>query len=148
MPPVQFADHVEHVKNLVKGTLEAADPARALGTNWPYALTQTTGPCYVVGAGKAALEMAVKFEQLFEGNLAGGVVAVVPERLENLIEKPRRFDVVPAAHPLPDERNEKAARRIAEVAALASRGDTLICLFSGGGSAHLTLPAEGLTISD
>ena len=38
--------------------------------------------------------------------------------------------------------------QLAEVAALASQGDTLICLFSGGASAHLTLPAEGLTLND
>src|SRR5437763_14664836 len=99
MPPVNFADHVDHVNAIVKGTLAAADPARALGTNWPYALTQTTGPCYVVGAGKAALEMAVKFDQLFEGNLAGGVVAVVPQRMESLTEKPKRCSLYQAGQP-------------------------------------------------
>jgi glycerate 2-kinase len=148
MPPLQYADHVDHVKSIVKATLEAADPGKALSANWPYALTQTTGPCYVVGAGKAALEMAIAFDRLFEGNLAGGAVAVVPERLDNLKERPRRFDIIPASHPLPDESNVRAARAIAEVAALASQGDTLICLFSGGASAHLTLPAEGLTLND
>jgi len=146
--PLQYADHVEHVRSVVKATLDAADPTRALNANWPYALTQTTGPCYVIGAGKAALEMATKFSEIFNGNLAGGAVAVVPERLENLKHRPNGFDIYPAAHPLPDETNVKAARAIAEVAALARTGDTLICLFSGGGSAHLTLPAEGLTIAD
>jgi hydroxypyruvate reductase len=75
-------------------------------------------------------------------------VAVVPERLETLTRIPRRFELHPAAHPLPDGRNLRAARAIAEVAALASTGDTLIALFSGGGSAHLTLPAEGLSLDD
>ena len=148
MPTLRYADHMEHINSVIHAALSAADPAKALDGNWPYALTQTTGPCYVVGAGKAALEMALKFGSLFEGNLAGGAVAVIPERLENLTEKPKRFKVYPAAHPLPDERNLKAARAIAEVAALARSGDTLICLFSGGGSAHLTLPSEGLTLDD
>src|SRR5690349_19199007 len=105
MPPLEFPDHVQHVKSVVKATLEAADPVHALTSNWPYALTQTTGPCYVVGAGKAALEMATTFSELFEGNLAGGAVAVVPERLENLKDRPKGFDIYPAAHPLPDETN-------------------------------------------
>ncbi len=148
MSELRYEDHVEHVMAVMQAALAAADPARALAANWPYALTQTTGPCYVVGAGKAALEMALKFDRLFEGNLAGGAVAVVPERLETLTRIPKRFELYPAAHPLPDERNLRAARAIAEVAALASRGDTLIALFSGGGSAHLTLPAEGLTLDD
>ncbi len=146
--PVQFEDFPNHIEALIKATLEAADPARALETNWPYALSKTTGPCYVVGAGKAALEMALKFDELFEGNLAGGAIAVVPERLENLKRRPSRFKLYPAAHPLPDENNVRAARAIAEVAALASQGDTLITLLSGGGSAHITLPAEGLTLDD
>ncbi len=148
MPPLQYADHVAHLHAVVRAALDAADPARALAVNWPYALSQTTGPCYVVGAGKAALEMALKFDELFTGNLAGGAVAVIPERLAALDRRPTRFTLYPAAHPLPDERNLKAARAIAEVAALASKGDTLIALFSGGGSAHLTLPAEGLTLDD
>lgn len=148
MASLRFDDHPSHIESVMQATLAAADPARAINANWPYALSQTTGPCYLMGAGKAALEMAVKFSELFEGNLAGGAVAVVPERLENLKIRPKGFDIYPAAHPLPDERNLKAARAIAEVAALASRGDTLICLFSGGGSAHLTLPAEGLTLDD
>lgn len=148
IPTPRYEDHLTHVESIVRATLEASDAGRALGANWPYALTKTTGACFVVGAGKAALEMALKFDELFEGHLAGGVVAVIPERLESTRKWPKRFALYPAAHPLPDERNIKVARAIAEVAAMSSQGDTLIGLFSGGGSAHITLPAEGLTLDD
>ncbi|HEC23815.1 MAG TPA: glycerate kinase [Chloroflexi bacterium] len=147
MKNLRFEDHVEHVSMLIEAALEAADPARALASNWPSRLAGAES-CYVVGAGKASLEMAIQLEKLCGERLMGGAVAVVPERLEQLTDKPVRYRVFPAAHPLPDERNVRAAQAIAEVARRAKEDDTLIALISGGGSAHLTLPDGDLTLDD
>jgi hydroxypyruvate reductase len=144
-PPLTFQHHLEHISTLIAAALEAADPARALARHWPADLAGA-GPHYVIGAGKASLEMALQLEKLCE--LAGGAVAVVPERLARLDHEPAGFQVFPAAHPLPDERNLRAAHAIAETARQAGPDATLIALISGGGSAHLTLPAEGLTLED
>ncbi len=140
-----FQHHLEHISALIAAALEAADPARALARHWPAGLAGS-GPCYVIGAGKASLEMALQLESLCD--LAGGAVAVVPERLARLDHEPAGFQVFPAAHPLPDERNLRAAHAIAETARQTGPDATLIALISGGGSAHLTLPAEGLTLED
>ncbi len=147
MPELRFEDHIKHVYSLLEAALQAADPAQALAANWPLALAQAES-CYVVGAGKASLEMALQLQELAGDKLLGGAVAVVPERLERLDTKPEHFRVYPAAHPLPDERNVKAARAIVEVARNAGEGDTLVALISGGGSVHLTLPVENLTVED
>src|SRR5574341_760150 len=103
---------------------------------------------YVVGMGKASLEMALELQKLCGDRLKGGAVAVVPERLAKLKTPPKGIDLYPAAHPLPDESNLKAAQAIAEVARSVGEKDTLIALISGGGSSHLMLPAGTLTVDD
>jgi hydroxypyruvate reductase len=96
--------------------------------------------------------MMLKLEELCGGHIAAGAVAVVPERLRKLGEtlqtKDLSFEAFPVAHPYPDERNVRAAQAIARIAEGAGEGDNLVALISGGGSAMLTLPAEGLTLTD
>lgn len=150
-PDLRFEDHEKHVYALIEVAMKAADPARALASHWPLALSDP-GEAYVVGAGKAALEMALQLEQICKRKLAGGAVAVVPERLarltQRLVDDTLSFEAFPVAHPYPDERNVWAAQAIARVAQDASEGDNLIALISGGGSAMLTLPVEGLSLED
>jgi glycerate 2-kinase len=55
-----------------------------------------------------------------------------------------RIEVVEAAHPVPDEAGESAAGRILERVKAAGPDDLVLALISGGGSALLTLPAEGV----
>jgi glycerate 2-kinase len=53
-----------------------------------------------------------------------------------------------AGHPVPDSRSVDASERVLEIARHAGPGDTLICLISGGGSALLTSPADGISLQD
>ncbi len=145
--PLRFEDHEQHIHALIRAAMQAADPARALREHWPGTLAGAQR-LTVIGAGKAALEMALELERLCEGRLQGGAVAVVPERLERLTGQPASFDAYPASHPLPDARSVRAAQAIADVARAAGEGDDLIVLLSGGGSAMLTLPAGDLTLDD
>ena len=69
----------------------------------------------------------------------------IPERPEGL---PQRIDIVEAAHPVPDAQGMAAAERILELVQGLSADDLVLCLISGGGSALLTLPAQGLTLAD
>jgi glycerate 2-kinase len=59
-----------------------------------------------------------------------------------------RIEVVEAAHPVPDEAGMSAAHRIMELARGLGANDTVLCLISGGGSALLPLPVEGITLVD
>ncbi len=56
---------------------------------------------------------------------------------------PERIELVEAAHPVPDEAGLKAAERILALTDGLTADDLVLCLISGGGSALLTLPAEG-----
>jgi hydroxypyruvate reductase len=153
MGKLLFRDHRAHLDSLIAAALRAADPGARLQAHLPLIAHQVEQArrCWVVGAGKASLEMALKLHEWLGARIAGGAVAVVPERLP-LVDAPTRralpFQLYPAAHPLPDERNLRAAESVAEVAAQARAGDLVLGLISGGGSAQLTLPAAGLTLAD
>jgi len=58
------------------------------------------------------------------------------------------YRIVEAAHPVPDAAGLAATQRILELARGLSGDDLVLCLISGGGSALLTAPAEGLTLED
>ena len=69
----------------------------------------------------------------------------IPERPAGV---PARVEIVEAAHPVPDAAGLHAAERILALTQGLTGDDLVICLISGGGSALLTLPADGLTLAD
>jgi glycerate 2-kinase len=108
------------------------------------------GRTLVLGAGKAAGAMAQAVEAWWpaEAPLSGLVVTRyhhIPPRPQGLRQ---RIEVVEAAHPVPDEAGLRAAERILALAHGLTPDDLVLCLISGGGSALLTLPAEGLTLQE
>ncbi|MFH1158341.1 MAG: glycerate kinase [Pseudomonadota bacterium] len=101
------------------------------------------GRLVVIGAGKASAAMAKAVEDNWPGNLSGLVVT------RTGYEVPCRcLEIVQAAHPVPDAGGMAAARRILETVSNLTAKDTVLCLISGGGSALLPLPPEGLTLED
>jgi hydroxypyruvate reductase len=111
---------------------------------------QSGGRTIVIGAGKAGGSMAQAVEALWPADapLSGLVVTRyhhIPPRPEGL---PVRIEVVEAAHPVPDAAGLAAAERILAMVQGLHANDLVLCLISGGGSALLTLPADGLTLTD
>ncbi len=130
----------ELLLRLYDAAVAAADPAKLLPARLPQA---PAGRTVVVGAGKAAAAMARAFEGVWDGPLEGLVVTRYGHGVPC-----ERIDVVEAAHPLPDAAGREAAGRILDLARGLSAGDLLICLISGGGSALLALPANGISLED
>jgi len=111
---------------------------------------ESGGRTLVLGAGKAGGAMAQAVEALWPADvpLSGLVVTRyhhTPPRPEGL---PQRIEVVEAAHPVPDAAGLAAAERILALTEGLTENDLVLCLISGGGSALLTLPADGLTLED
>ncbi|HEX7644494.1 MAG TPA: glycerate kinase [Burkholderiaceae bacterium] len=99
------------------------------------------GKTIVIGAGKAAAAMAQAVEQHWQGDISGLVVTRYGHGADC-----RKIEVVEASHPVPDEAGRKAAQRMLEMVQGLSENDLVLCLISGGGSALLALPAEGITL--
>lgn len=57
-------------------------------------------------------------------------------------------EVIEAGHPYPDENSVRAAHRALDLARELEAGDRLLLLLSGGGSALMAAPADGLTLAD
>jgi len=106
------------------------------------------GRTLVLGAGKAGGAMAHAVEALWpaEAPLSGLVVTRYQHTPPRPPGVPQRIEVVEAAHPVPDAAGLDAAQRILSLAQGLTQDDLVLCLISGGGSALLTLPAEGLTL--
>ena len=106
------------------------------------------GRTLVLGAGKAGGAMAQAVEALWpkDAPLSGLVVTRyghTPPRPAGLAQ---RIEVVEASHPVPDAAGLQAAERILALTEGLTADDLVLCLISGGGSALLTLPAEGISL--
>ena len=99
---------------------------------------------FVIGAGKASAPMAKSMEDLLGERIAKGIINVKYGHTAKLT----RIKLVEAGHPIPDKNGEEGSRAILNLAKEAQKDDLVLCLMSGGGSALLPLPAQGLTLKD
>ncbi len=128
---------------LFHAAIQAADPVAGMRAHLP---APPKGRTIVLGAGKAASEMAAGFEALWPAPLEGLVVARHGQAVP--VAACRRIRVATAAHPVPDAHGLCAADEMLRLAATAGPDDLVVALISGGGSALLPAPAEGLDLDD
>jgi len=128
----------------------AVHRALPLHNTAPFLPPPPRGRTLVLGAGKAGGAMAQAVEALWPADapLSGLVVTRYHHTPPRPAGLPARIEVVEAAHPVPDAAGLQAAERILALAHGLTPDDLVLCLISGGGSALLTLPAEGLTLED
>jgi hydroxypyruvate reductase len=108
------------------------------------------GRTVVLGAGKAGGAMAQAVEALWPADkpLSGLVVTRYHHTPPRPAGVPERIEVVEASHPVPDAAGLAASERILQLTQGLTEDDLVLFLISGGGSALLTLPADGLTLED
>ncbi|MBP2237807.1 hydroxypyruvate reductase [Sinorhizobium kostiense] len=126
--------------SLFEAAVKAADPEAAIRAHLPQ---RPKGRTIVVGAGKAASQMAAAFERLWDGRLEGTVVA-----RHGPIEACENIEVLQSAHPVPDKAGAVASSALLERVRGLTEDDLVVALISGGGSALLPAPPEGLTLED
>ena len=99
----------------------------------------------VLGAGKAALQMAKVAEHRFGDKCYGAVVTRYGySRVTNI----GRLKVLQASHPLPDQGSVDAAYELLKLAKAVPADVPVLFLISGGGSALMCLPIEGLDLDE
>jgi glycerate 2-kinase len=98
----------------------------------------------VLGCGKASAAMAHAVEEILGDRVAGGFVVVK----DGYRSPTSRIEVAEAGHPVPDSRGRAASQRLLDIAAAAGRGDLIIFVVSGGGSALTPAPAPPITLEE
>ncbi len=106
--------------------------------------TPPKGRNIVLGAGKAAAEMAAVASECLAGKTRG---LVVTRYGHGALSSTGKIEVVEASHPVPDTQSLEAGVRMLRLAASATADDRVLFMISGGGSALLCAPIDGVSFA-
>lgn len=128
---------------LVRGSLRADPRGIALSGNGvsAFASWPDVGDIFLVGGGKAGRAMGEAAAAVLGERVSAGVIAVPRGRGGSA--GPVRF--IETGHPLPDAGSGEAAAAMLSLLARAGEGDLVVALISGGGSAMISAPPEGIS---
>jgi glycerate 2-kinase len=129
------------LRSLFDSAVASANPFKVLAAHLP---EKPRGRCVVVGAGKASAAMAAALEQAWPDVHFNGVVVT---RYGHAMPT-SKIRIIEAAHPVPDDNSLLAGKEILQAVSGLREDDLVIALISGGGSALLVAPAEGISLSD
>src|SRR6056297_397570 len=135
-----MTDPAQLLRALFDGAVAVADPMRALGPRLPP--RPHSGRTVVVGAGKASARMAEAVERDW-GPCEGLVITRY-----GYARPCSGIEIVEAAHPVPDAAGVVATARMLHLLEGLGEGDMALALISGGASALLCAPVEGVTLED
>ena len=128
------------LRELFDAAVASADPGAALLRHLP---DDTGRPLTVVGAGKASHAMAKALNSSWSGPVRGAVAVPYGHRIDA-----GDIEIMEASHPVPDENGMRAARKMLSLVAGLDRDDRVVALISGGGSALLPSPPNGMSLKD
>jgi len=126
------------IKRILAAALNAVDPAEAVRNHLP----DVSGSVYGLGIGKASIPMLTA---LAEGIPLSGALAISKHASGS---NRGLFPILLGGHPIPNPDSIRAGERALEFVSALKDDDTLICLISGGGSALMTVPYEGISLED
>ncbi len=139
------------LKNAFAAAVAVADPQKIvpqyLAKIFPVG-REPKGRCVVVGAGKASASMASALESYSKAHWPQVHVEGVVLTRYGHSSPTTHIRIIEAGHPVPDQAGMDGAKEVYRLATELQAGDVLIALVSGGGSSLLTLPQEGISITD
>lgn len=100
---------------------------------------------YLLGAGKACNHMAMAVDEILGDKLTKGIAIV---KVSEETDRFRNTDVYVGGHPLPNQAGYEACQKILALVDQAGPDDLFIVVISGGSSALMSCPIEGITLED
>ncbi|MGH7949607.1 MAG: glycerate kinase type-2 family protein [Candidatus Binataceae bacterium] len=140
--------------NLYRAAIAAVDPqslvnaalaGRSRAMRDVPQLVAAASRVFLLAVGKASLAMACAIKSRLGSRLADSLVVVPPG---TAVDPSEDLTICHAAHPLPDESSERAARRALDMLHRATASDLVIVALSGGASAMFTVPVDGVSLAD
>lgn len=101
---------------------------------------------FVISFGKAACPMAKAVEESCGDIINAGITITKYKHCQS--RRPGIFKIFEAGHPVPDESGENATKEVLDLMRHANEQTLVVCLISGGGSALLVSPYEGITLKE
>jgi len=106
---------------------------------------------FIIGGGKASAQMSLELEKVLKKQ-----PKIKYEGFINIPEGQKIRDYNPsskikmnrASHPIPNEKGLTGTKEMVKIVENATKNDLIICVISGGGSALLPLPKQGITLED
>lgn len=135
------------LKALFDAAVAAADPELVIHANLP---ATPKGRTIVIGAGKGSAQMAAAFERAWAERHEGEdapIEGIVVTRY-GYGAPCKTIEIIEASHPVPDDAGLAASKRLFDAVSNLTEDDLVVALISGGGSALLPSPPEGLTLAD
>jgi hydroxypyruvate reductase/glycerate 2-kinase len=105
-----------------------------------------TGRIFVVGGGKASSAMAEELEKIIGAeNIEAGII-----NCDTSDYKTKKIKIIKAGHPIPNANSVKGVKQMLDFKRKYSiqKNDLVICLVSGGGSALMCYPVQGISLAD
>lgn len=100
---------------------------------------------YLLGAGKACNHMAMAVDEILGDHLTRGIAIV---KISEETDVFRHTDVYVGGHPLPNEEGLRACHEILDIVDQATPDDLFLVVISGGSSALMSCPIDGITLQD
>lgn len=127
--------------------VQAADPKRATSAaiHAHFDPNQVAGDLYILAFGKAAVGMAQAALEALGPFEPRRVLAIT--NYENDTQRDG-IEILAAAHPVPDAKGAEAALCAEDMLRDAKDGDVILALVSGGASALLPAPIDGVSLAD
>ncbi|MEW6716103.1 MAG: glycerate kinase [Chloroflexota bacterium] len=100
----------------------------------------------LLGIGKASIAMAKALTEILGEYLTNGLV--IAKHMPPVSVNHSLFTKLVGGHPVPDERSLLAGEKVVKFVSTLSPADLLFCLISGGGSALVTVPMDGVSLTD
>ena len=127
------------LRGLFDLAVKVADPMRSLAAHLP---PLPKGRVVVIGAGKASARMAEAVEAAW-GPCEGLVITRYG------YGRPcKTVEIVEASHPVPDKAGQAATTRMLDLLATLGEDDFVLALISGGASALLVAPCDGVSLAE
>lgn len=139
IPKSEISDPARFLRSLFDRAVEVADPMRSLAGFLP---EKPKGRLLVIGAGKASARMAEAVEAAW-GPCDGLVITRY-----GYARPCQGIKIVEAAHPVPDQAGVDATQRTLQLLDKVTEDDFVLALISGGASALLCAPAQGMTLAE
>ena len=139
------------LKEFFQAALHAVDPYKSV-KRYTDRITSACRTCSsdkinVIGFGKASCRMVRALEDSI-GDLIADAVVITKYGHGDSSYKSKKINIFEAGHPVPDNNGVRGTEAVMSLLKKSPEKRLIVCLISGGGSALLVSPYEGITLHE